>query len=243
MGIANAKYDYIAFLDADDYWGASYLQKNAELINKETNVAIIGSHYSTNKDDIAHTDEKLQYSLIKNYFKNAIRNTVFFTSATVVSKAFFYQQSGFNPKLKIGEDLDVWFRVILSGGNHYFIDNTLVYYSNEDVNQATKKKTEPSTSLLFYLPELELNFYSKFKNEEFDKYLSKLKYQGLRYHFFQNTTHQLAKNVLESSKKRYFLADLYYFLPFSWGNKLNENLTFRKKSRIYFKFLFRYIYK
>ena len=42
-GIAAATHDYIAFLDADDYWSPFYLAYNAEIINNETDVKIIGS--------------------------------------------------------------------------------------------------------------------------------------------------------------------------------------------------------
>lgn len=242
-GIKNSINDYVCFLDADDVWHYRYLEFAKHVIDNNRDIKIIGAQYTRDKAALEVDNEIITYKQINNYFKVALKNTLFTSSSSIVNKFFFENNEGFNPLLKVGEDLDVWFRVILSDGNAYFIDNRLIYYSDEDINQVTNKITEPSTSLLFNLPELELNFYSKFQNEEFARYLSKLKYQGLRYHFFQNATHHLAKKVLESRKERYFLADLYYFLPFSFGNKLNQNLSFRRYSRTFFKFLFRYIYK
>ena len=134
-GIAKASHDYIAFLDADDYWSPFYLQKAEEIITNEKEVKIIGSLYSKAKNEIESQNKKIQYYLISDYFKNALRNMLFFTSATIVKKHFFTNNSDFNPKLKYGEDLDIWFRVMLSKGKAFYIENILVYYSNEDINQ------------------------------------------------------------------------------------------------------------
>lgn len=43
LGIKNAKGDYIAFCESDDYWAPNYLEKKVELINRYKDVAIISN--------------------------------------------------------------------------------------------------------------------------------------------------------------------------------------------------------
>src|SRR5690606_38798310 len=116
-GIAAATYDYIAFLDADDYWSSYYLKSVYEVILNDGEVKMIGCKYSRTKNDIAIIKPQLKYRIIKDYFNNQVfENTLFLTSATIVNRDFFNKNLGFNINLKRGEDLDVWFRAIASGG-------------------------------------------------------------------------------------------------------------------------------
>lgn len=241
-GISNAKFDFIAFLDADDFWSPFYLEKNFELISAEENVSIIGAHYTKQNGNLELINSELHYLPITDYFKSAIQNTIFFTSATVVEKNFFDNNSAFNPLLKNGEDLDVWFRVILAGGNTFHILNTLVLYSTEDENQATRKDVDVNSSFLFKIPDLYTQFYNKYPNADFDVYITKLMYLGFRQHYFSEQKRVMVKEIMVLRKKNYFLANLYYMIPFSIGKKLNESVLFRRWIRKYFKFLFRYIY-
>ncbi len=241
-GIAAATKPYIAFLDADDFWSPFYLEKNYEVISVKENVSIIGSHYTKQVNDLETFNNKINYFEIIDYFKTAIHNTIFFTSATVVEKKFFDYHMGFNPLLKNGEDIDVWFRVILSGGKGFYIKNTLVFYSTEDENQATRKDLDVNSSFLFKIPYLYTQFYNKYPNADFDVYITKLMYLGFRQHYFSEQKRVMVKEIMVLRKKNYFLANLYYMIPFSIGKKINESIIFRRWIRKYFKFLFRYIY-
>ncbi|WP_150319995.1 glycosyltransferase family 2 protein, partial [Enterobacter hormaechei] len=146
-GIVAATHEYIAFLDADDYWSPFYLEKVVQVINQENDIKIIGSHYTRKKSELEFKNNSLDYFKFENYFKTAIRNTYFTSSSTIIRNVFFQNNSGFNTKLKGGEDLDVWFRAILDRGNAFFIGNTLVYYSNEDEQQATNNSPRLSDTL------------------------------------------------------------------------------------------------
>lgn len=241
IGIKNAIHDYIAFLDADDFWSPFYLEKNAAVINKNKEIGIIGSHYSSKIDDVETENLPLNFSLLYDYFKTAIINTVFFTSATIVKREFFEKNEGFNPTLKNGEDIDVWFRVILAEGSAFYINNTLVFYSDEDMNQATKKHVDVNSSFLFLIPDLYAKYY-KNATHDFDVYLSKLMYLGFRHHFFSKQKNELVKEIMLYRKKSFFFGEIYYMIPFIIGEKLNESAFFRRWIRKYFKFLFRYIY-
>ncbi|WP_332032324.1 glycosyltransferase family 2 protein [Kaistella sp.] len=240
-GIAAATHDYIAFLDADDYWSPLYLEKMAEVIHQEQNIKIIGSHYSRIKAKIETENKKLDYFLIKEYFKNALRNMYFFTSATVISKRFFESEAGFNPILKSGEDIDVWFRAVASGGNAYYIRNTLVYYSDEDENQLTVAPKNYQNRFFANIETLYFN-ENKVDNKDFYEFLSKFIYSSL-YHFkYEKDTEKESNHIKNIITNKFFFAELYYLIPFRIGNYLLKNNTFKKLTRRYFKFIFRYLH-
>lgn len=242
-GISKASNNFIAFLDSDDYWSPFYLEKVAQLINSEVSVKIVGSNYSRNKKEVEIENSKLDYFIIENYFRTALRNSCFFTSGTVLLREFFEKEDGFNPILKSGEDMDVWFRAVLSGGNAYYIKNILVYYSDEDENQATitPKKLENRFVANAHLIYFE-NGKKKY-SQDFYNFLSKYMYSSLYIMYFQNDSNFIASKIKQRISTKYFLAELYYCLPFKIGNVFFKSKYIRKLARNYFKFIFTYIYK
>ena len=239
-GIAAATHDYIAFLDADDYWSPFYLEKLAQIINQEKDIKIIGAHYTRKKSELELKNNSLDYFKFENYFKVAVRNTFFLTSATVVNRNFFEKNLGFNTKLKGGEDLDVWFRAILDRGNAFFIGNTLVYYSNEDEQQATNSSPRLSDTLSAHI----LDLYQPYlKDVVFKKFISKLLYISLYRVYFMDDHHLLAASIIKKIPQKLLLAELYYAVPYNINNKIIATKTGRRYARNYMKLLFRYIYK
>lgn len=223
-GIAIASHEFIAFLDADDCWSHFYLAKNAELIGKENDVTIIGSHYSSNYLKIETVEQQLNYYRFENYFKEAIRNTYFFTSATIINSKFFKNNPGFNPALKRGEDIDVWLRTVASGGNAYYIENTLVYYSDEDENQATQTKFGLHQSILSVMRQEYIKETNPIAFQDFTKiYMRKNMYP----YFYDPDNHALAKSELRKIGYGNLFSKVLYSLPFSLGRKCIHNRLIR----------------
>ena len=241
-GIAAATHNFIAFLDADDYWSPFYLAYNAKIINNETHVKIIGSHYTRKKSKLELKNNNLDYFKFENYFKNAVRNTYFTSSSTIVSNVFFKTNPGFNSNLKRGEDIDVWLRAVASGGNALYINNSLVYYSDEDVNQATNHKFSIEETLVGIMNENYKDLIIANQRSEFSKFVSKYIYIHLLTYFFDEANHLNAKKVLKQNTHYFLFMHLPYYLPLSLGRKILNNLVCRRLVNKYFKFLTRYIY-
>lgn len=150
-GIGQAQYPFIAFLDADDLWHPQYLEVNKSVIEQHPEVSIFGSGY-----EWIYPDEELipsplatipQAEVVNNYFETALQQPLFWTSATVVRKADLVQAGLFNPTLKVGEDYDVWFRVLLRfKGIH--IPAKLAWYMRSDRGQLGPGKLVPLNSHL-----------------------------------------------------------------------------------------------
>ncbi len=139
-GVELAKGEYIAFLDADDWWDEDYLQKMYQLIVDYPNATLYGSSYKI----VKHKKSKVPniglptdfQSGIINYFAAYAKTLVMplSTSATIIKKSIFEELGGFNTNISLGEDFELWVRVALMYDVAY-INKPLSYY-----NQDVKKK-------------------------------------------------------------------------------------------------------
>jgi glycosyltransferase involved in cell wall biosynthesis len=243
MGIKQAKYDYVAFLDADDAWHPQYLESVDFILKNEKEVKIVGSHYSRFSNFFDKKYDAPNYFRFDNYFKEAIKNTYFTSSSSVIKKTFFEKNDGFNKNLKKGEDHDVWFRTIQSGGNAFYITDTLVYYSDEDSNQITKSKIALENDLVGNINALYRDLKESNTDKNFNKFISLYVYFNLYPYFFDEANKDKAAVVLKEIKHKFFLLQLIYLLPFSVGQKLLKSPKYSHLLRIYLKFIIRYTLK
>lgn len=242
-GIENATFDYIALLDADDCWHPQYLESMNWIISNEKEIKIIGAHYSRINDFFERKYDLSHYFKFDNYFGEAIRNTYFTSSSSVIKKSFFEENDGFNSLLKKGEDIDVWFRVIQSGGNAFYITNTLVYYSDEDVNQTTKNTVNLEDDLVGNTNELYKKLMSSGENKDFNMFVSKYVYFNLYPYFFDSECKAKAKAILKENQHYFFGLELIYLMPYFLGQKLMQSKKGALFIRLYLKFIIRYTLK
>jgi glycosyltransferase involved in cell wall biosynthesis len=140
-GVKLAKYDYIAFLDADDWWAPDYLESMKLLVEKYPEAGIFASSYYKVKYGKTipagiGVDESFQDGVI-NYFQVYAKTLwmPIWTGATIINKDVFEKLNGFNPMLKLGEDFDLWARI---AANYpvAFLNKPLAYYNQDvDVNE------------------------------------------------------------------------------------------------------------
>lgn len=196
-GVKLAVYDFIAFLDADDWWSPEYLENMKQLIEKYPQAGIYASSY--NKVKYGKTTpakigviDGFQDGLI-NYFQVYTKTLwmPIWTGATIIKKAVFEELEGFKPQLKLGEDFDLWVRV----AENYpvaFINKPLAFY-NQDVEvniRATGVKLyEPEDHVLF-------NDYNQLiiENKDFRLLFEKLALYGfIPYYLRKKNTKEICK--------------------------------------------------
>ena len=145
-GIKEAKFEWIAFLDADDLWREKHLKVLSDMIKKyPTDKVFTTSYIQSNQRETGspnNTDD-----VIDNYFKAALERRVTWTSIMCVNKRVFDRVGTFNIKLSRGEDLDVWARM---GREYRYIKSNLVtaIYSQEIENQLSAGRSVYNKSIL-----------------------------------------------------------------------------------------------
>src|SRR5690554_4366466 len=71
-GISKAENEYIAFLDADDFWESFYLEKMRELIHRYPDCGMYNSAYRMNiNSKIVELDFNVPLGVIENYFRKS----------------------------------------------------------------------------------------------------------------------------------------------------------------------------
>ena len=138
-GILESKSKWIAFLDSDDAWKPTKLEKQMEY-----------SVFNQDKYRIIHTDEnwyrnkKFLNQLKKhkksggNIFKNSLQLCCISPSSVVLKKQIFEEYGLFDENLEVCEDYDMWIR-ITSKEEVGFLDSPLVLKYGGHSDQLSKK--------------------------------------------------------------------------------------------------------
>lgn len=115
FGIEKAASDYITFLDADDYWYPDFLSVMFKKINTfpDQKVFAGGIEIETSKKifPAQYSIQKTNDFEIVNYFKASLKETIIWTSCAVFHKSIFEEIGVFDPKIKSGQDTDLWVRI------------------------------------------------------------------------------------------------------------------------------------
>lgn len=115
VGIGLAQSDYIAFMDADDFWYPEFLDTMAQTIHRfpEQNVFACAIEIETSKTvfPAGYSIQKTGDFEIVNYFEASLKESVIWTSGVVLHKNVFEKTGFFDAEVKIAEDTDLWIRV------------------------------------------------------------------------------------------------------------------------------------
>ena len=157
-GVSVSHGEYICFLDADDWWAPTFLEKIDGLIWDYPDAGIYGTNYFYVKNGRQRICVKYAETGYINYCKVYSEGKAMpLTSISVaLSRLVFDEFGGFAPGLKLGEDFDLWIRIALKY-KVAFLNEPLAYY-NQDSNPAwrgIKALHVPSTHMLWNLDYLE----------------------------------------------------------------------------------------
>lgn len=152
-GILEAKYDYVAFLDADDIWDENYLREQVKMINDYPNAKMWGINFAetSNSELVRYLPTGLSENFrgyIDDYFNIKGRISDLFCSSSVVVKRDVFDKVGFfDERIRYAEDNDMWFRIIASFPIAFY-DKYMVFYQFDAENRALNKEIP----LISYLP-------------------------------------------------------------------------------------------
>lgn len=141
-GVDLASFEYVAFLDADDWWAPDFLLEQVNLINAHLEAVLWGCNYYYVKNGVFRIEPKgLRADFVSGYVNYvSVYSSSFCVlincSFVVVSKSAFLHVNGFRPSLKFGEDFDLWIRLAHQGKVAYI--NKPLSFSNQDVDIANR---------------------------------------------------------------------------------------------------------
>ena len=201
-GVAQAKGDYVCFLDADDWWDVSFLQEMQQFIKDYPEVGIWGTNYWYVKKGKTHIAVPCETGYI-NYPKLYAETSVMpLTSISVcIKKDIFNELGGFPKGIKLGEDFLLWTKVALYN-KVAFLNKAVAYYNNDIPAslRATRNLHAPEFHMLFkmqYLESVVENGNSVIDHKaDWKQLLDKLRVNGLLEYWMSDEYHDIAKQEL-----------------------------------------------
>lgn len=134
-GIAEAKYDMIAFLDADDLWEKDFLETMLNLQKQFPQCSVYALNYNILTQDntirslvINGLPEHFKQGIISNYFHIASQSDpILWTSSITVKKQAIESIGGFPIGIRAGEDLLTWARLAARYDIAYSIEPKAIF--------------------------------------------------------------------------------------------------------------------
>ena len=150
-GIAEARYDLIAFLDADDEWKPEYLKTQYQLFQKYPECSVYACNYEFRNSEGTVTPtiiRKLPFTgedgVLSNYFEVASCSHPPICSISImVKKEAIQNVGGFPVGIKSGEDLLTWARLAVKYKIAYY-KSPLVTFNVEGYAISEKPKRIPA---------------------------------------------------------------------------------------------------
>ena len=157
-GVAASKGDYICFLDADDWWAPTFLERMNSFINDYPDAGIYGTNYyyvKNGRQRICVTTAETGYINYCKVYAEKLQMPLW-TGAVCIPRRVFEEFGGFRPQLKLGEDFDLWIKIALKYKVAFLNEPLAYYFQDSDPSwRLVGKLHNPSEHMLWNLEYLE----------------------------------------------------------------------------------------
>jgi len=212
-GIRNAQGEYVAFLDADDYWEPEVLNEYVRLINDFPDATLYALGCGTMVNDVKYP---CQCSVKPNYRGYLIdvweHHPIFLSTASCCCcrTCTAIQIGGFDIRMTHGEDYDMWWRLIFVG-KLAFYNQTFVYYVQDSENRAMHRMPLLEKYIPFYIDKYK---EEREKNVSFRKFCDDELARRLYPYLFDSETKKIAQDLLRRIDWKLLKPSLYWRMRF-----------------------------
>lgn len=164
FGIEKSRGDYAAFLDGDDLWDKDFLKEMVLLIQDYPGKSIYGLGCAQiYKDEIPAENENTYFRGVTEWNWNTM---AYSGSSACVNKQDAIEVGLFDTRMTHGEDVDMWWRLLLKNGGACYT-KPFAYYRQDAENRATHKNIPLEKFIPSYIDKYE---EARAKNKEFRKF-------------------------------------------------------------------------
>lgn len=194
-GVMEAKGEYVAFLDADDLWTPNYLETLDTLIRDYPDAGLYSIGYEEiNTEAIPKSTPTIEtpYRGEANPWTSKIK--LWTGSSCCSSRNRLIKVGLFDTRMTHGEDIDMWWRLILDGG--LVVDTTCcAFYRQDTENRAMNKVIPLEKHIPYYLDKYA---HARETNKEFRRFFDEQMIYRLYPYMF---TRQYRKEARRLAKK------------------------------------------
>ncbi len=196
-GVAASCGDYLCFLDADDWWSPSFLERMKDMILEYPKAGIYGTNYyyvKNGRQSVCVTTAETGYINYCSVYAEKLQMPLW-TGAVCIPRSVFNEFGGFRPHLKLGEDFDLWIRIALKYKVAFLNEPMSYYFQDSDATwRLVGKLHDPHTHMLWnleYLSQEELT------NPDFKKLIDGLRTYSLLPYYLSKDYRDLARIELD----------------------------------------------
>ena len=194
-GILAAKGEYVAFLDGDDLWTSDYLDTLAGLIKDYPNAGLYSIGYqSINVAEVPNPEKSIKNK--SNPFRGSVNDPwngeySLWTGSSSSSRERLLKVELFDTRMTHGEDLDMWWRLILDGG--LVVDTKCCAFYCQDAENRAMNKTIPLEKHIPYY--IDKYADARANNKEFRRFFDEQMIYRLYPYLFDRNYRKEAKRL------------------------------------------------
>lgn len=157
-GVAASKGDYLCFLDADDWWSPTFLERIDLFVREYPEAGIYGTNYyyvKNGRSQVCVTTAETGYINYCRVYAEKLQMPLCIGSVCVPRRVFDVM-GGFRPHLKLGEDFDLWIKIALAFNVAFLNEPLFYYFQDSDATwRSVGRLHDPKVHMLWNLQYLE----------------------------------------------------------------------------------------
>ena len=195
IAISKSNGELIARNDADDISDKNRIEKQVNYFKKNKEVGVLGTWYSVFNDNDNDNDNERKYEYRYSNDHNILLEMLFERnpfchSSVMIKKDILKKLGGYNPKYKVSQDLDLWFRISKNYSLNILQENLVErYLSKKSISMSSKRWMQLFNSLF-----IRLNYVSISEKTIVSIYkIFKTFFKGVILNISPSLTHRLKK--------------------------------------------------